>query len=270
MNVHGSTACHPGITHAQALARLQAGTHEPLFGTVGLAHCQLCPQNSGVLDVEVLRALQAQAPDTRLRLHANVRVFPTLYPHAAADFTAATRFYFVRVGELSRLINAPCYSLHAGRRAHSTLDQLRARLLELAELLQLTVAVEGLYPTEGAHWLIASWAEYRWLLESGLPYALDLSHLAIVAQSERCQDAGLLHELLSAPQCCEIHLSANDGRRDLHRPLTQPPWWWPALTRAAPHSRAVIFTEGSQRSRAAHTAAAPAGTAAPTVTEVSA
>lgn len=50
MIVHAATACHAGQTYPEAVRRLQSGAAEPLFGTVVLAHCQLCPQNLGVLD----------------------------------------------------------------------------------------------------------------------------------------------------------------------------------------------------------------------------
>jgi hypothetical protein len=57
------------------------------------------------------------------------------------------------------------------------------------------------------------------LLESGAHYALDLSHLHIVATASGYVEWGLLQELLASPKCLEVHLSGNDGSADQHNAL---------------------------------------------------
>jgi hypothetical protein len=84
------------------------------------------------------------------------------------------------------------------------------------------------------------------LLESGAHYALDLSHLHIVATASGYVEWGLLQELLASPKCLEVHLSGNDGSADQHHALdvASVPWWWVLLADVNPN--AVLFSEGRQ------------------------
>jgi len=108
------------------------------------------------------------------------------------------------------------------------------------------VGIEGHYPTKHDIWLLSTWAEYRVMLESGVHYALDLSHLHIVATGSGYVEWNLLRELLASPKCLEVHVSANDGSADQHHALdvNAVPWWWPLL--AYVHANTVIFSEGRQ------------------------
>jgi hypothetical protein len=92
--------------------------------------------------------------------------------------------------------------------------------------------------------LLSTWADYEWLLGSDLHYAIDLSHLAIVARHERREDVSLARELVSNERAIEVHVSDNDGRADRHTTLVRHPWWWPVLDDV--HPAAVIFSEGNQ------------------------
>jgi hypothetical protein len=95
--------------------------------------------------------------------------------------------------------------------------------------------------------LVSTWDEYRRLLDLGVCYGLDLSHLNIVARRERRRDPGLVRALLTSPQCIEVHVSDSDGRRDVHWMLTEPPWWWTVLRTAhRVGMTAVVFSEGNQ------------------------
>ena len=95
---------------------------------------------------------------------------------------------------------------------------------EIEDLFGIPVGVEGHYPTPNGkqHWLISTWQEYQQLLESGVNYALDLSHLNILAVQTNHVEWSLVHELLSSPHCLEIHLSDNHGYADQHLPLSNP------------------------------------------------
>ena len=71
----------------------------------------------------------------------------------------------------------------------------------LAEWFDAPVAVEGHYPERNAHpWLISTWEEYAGLRDSGVPYALDLSHLHILATRTGCHETTLVAEMLASPQ----------------------------------------------------------------------
>lgn len=115
----------------------------------------------------------------------------------------------------------------------------------MEDVMGVPVGVEGMYPAPGDRYLISTWHEYRVLLESGVKYALDLSHINILAERSGTREETLLQELLSSPSCIEIHVSGNDGQRDSHCQLASQPWWYQALlTHRNPD--AVIFTEGGQ------------------------
>lgn len=243
MKVHGTTACHPGKRFIDACERL-ATTVEPLYGAVSMDHVQLCPQNFGVLDHVLVDDLRSQFPATQFRLHANTRVSPFSRPGCgdASDYESNVR-HFDNIVAVSRDLDAPAYSLHAGERENATLEQMRANVLDLQERMDVPVAVEGLYP-QGGKWLVDSWAEYEWLYWSGLYYALDLSHLNIVARKEGLR-TDLVASMLRDSRCLEVHISDNDGTRDAHAVCTKPAWWAPLLEGRRVHLDTIIFTEGN-------------------------
>jgi hypothetical protein len=82
-------------------------------------------------------------------------------------------------------------------------------------------------------------------LESGVPYAIDLSHLHILACHSGVRDDALVRDMLACERCIEVHVSANDGRGDWHQICQRPPWWWPLLRHINP--KAVVFSEGNHR-----------------------
>lgn len=245
--VCGTTACYPGVSHNQAVAQIVAGTTvEPMLGALSGEHVQLCPQNVGRIDETQARRLRDEFPGTALRLHANVHVAPKRSMAAASGFSEATVEYFRSLARVSQALGAPAYTLHAGHRQCS-LEQLRSNVLEIEELFGVPVGVEGHYPERGDadRWLISNWHEYRWLLDSGLKYALDLSHLNIVARASGRRDAAFLREMLSSQCCIEVHLSDNNGVGDDHETLDSAPWWFELLDAVNPS--AVVFSEGNQR-----------------------
>ena len=114
-----------------------------------------------------------------------------------------------------------------------------------ADLFDCPVGVEGPSTSAGDVWLVSSWAEYRAVFESDVPYALDLSHLHILATRTGRFETTLVAEMLACERCVEVHVSANDGRGDWHQVCTEPPWWHPLLRHI--HSNAVVFSEGNHR-----------------------
>lgn len=238
-------ACWPGYSFEKAAHALAAGTSEPGWGRLGVDHVQICPQNFGVLDEDVIDRVQAILPGTKLRLHANVRVLPKVYRSAASAYGPDTDTYFRRLSDLSHYMGAPGYTLHSGLRSEMRMCDLRAVVDRLEDMFMCPVGIEGQYPAEGNKWLISSSEEYAELLESGMKYALDLSHLNIVAKRERHVSLMLAGELLASENCIEIHVSDNDGFSDRHRPMTDSTWWTPLMKYANPN--AVIFSEGNQK-----------------------
>lgn len=89
------------------------------------------------------------------------------------------------------------------------------------------------------------WDEYRLLFDSGVPYALDLSHLNILAHQSGQKEATLVQEMLACERCTEVHVSDNDGSGDWHQVCESKPWWYSLLSYI--HHDAVIFTEGNHR-----------------------
>lgn len=252
-----SMASWPGLRHEEVAQRLAAEVREPLFGSLKLDHVQLVPQCFGLLDEAVIDGLMQALPNSRLRLHASVRVQRT---GEVVDLIAFDdrRAWFDQAARLSRRLRAPAYSAHPGRREQGTLHDLVDHARRCADLFDCPVAIEGQYPTRagaGRELLVSNWADYRFLFDSGVPYALDLSHVNILAQRTGAVELGLLSEMLGCERCLEVHVSDNDGSRDEHRICESWPWWYSLLLEA--HSQAVIFSEGVQRRRPASTASAP-------------
>ena len=242
--VHVSLACWPGLRHDQAARHLASDVVEPLFGRLCTDHVQLVPQNFGVLTEAVVDGLIAAFPQVRFRLHANVRVLPE---HHMADLSGhpAHREWFRQAARISRRLAAPAYTAHAGARRDATMAEMLDHTRRCADLFGCVVGVEGQYPAAGDAWLVSTWPEYRQLFESGVPYAIDLSHLHILACHSGVRDDALVRDMLACERCIEVHVSANDGRGDWHQVCEQPPWWWPLLQHINP--KAVVFSEGNHR-----------------------
>jgi sugar phosphate isomerase/epimerase len=248
MILNAATAMFPGDTYLDAMEKLSTGHVSDAGFPVSLSQVQLCPQNHGVLSKELLGQLQELYPNTVFRLHATCRLAINGYRrYEASTPLHVSRAYFKELADLSAAIDAPVYSLHAGRRAEATLGEVIRNVALLQDIFQCPVAIEGLYPTRGDTLLMSTWDEYRTLMESGLYYALDMSHLNIVSTHQRKWDTGLVMALLEHPNCLEIHVSSNNGRSDTHLPLIEDalPVWWADLQHAGPN--AVIFTESNQR-----------------------
>jgi len=247
--VNVSLACFPGMRHewaaGAAVSAVQRGLLvEPMFGRLQVQNVQFVPQSSGLLTQEVACSLATKYPGTRFRLHANVRL---LTQYRVADLANLPKQpdWFDLAAQVSRALNAPAYSAHAGRRADATLGQMLDNARRAADLFSCPVAVEGLYPTQGDELLVSTWQEYQCVLESGVPFALDLSHLNILAHQTGRQELSLVREMLASERCIEVHVSDNDGRGDTHQVCARPAWWMPLLAGINP--AAVVFSEGNHR-----------------------
>ena len=217
----------------------------PLASEISLNHVQICPQNFGTVDESMIERLN-EFPNTRFRLHANVGLFAQRRVVDLANWgDEKFRPYWDRLIEVNGKLRGPAYTLHAGLRNDAKLTDLFGYVLDLESQMQCPVGIEGMYPAKGNPYLCSSWTEYRQLFDSGVRYALDLSHLNIVARTERRVETGLVKEMLASPNCIEIHVSGNDGRHDQHRAIDGSEWWIELLDQS--HSGAVVFAEGNLR-----------------------
>jgi sugar phosphate isomerase/epimerase len=242
-----SLASFPGRLHAEALKMAVEGVAEPLFGAVAIDHVQLVPQSIGALSEEICIELRRLAPSTRFRLHANVHI-----PGHRRKITDLSTFqfdqdWFEAAAGISKSIGASAYSAHAGYRRNCDMEAMLDNARRVADLFECPVAVEGLYPEKTGQYLVSTWDEYRRLFESGVPYALDLSHLNIVAVQSGVMDLGLVSDMLACERCIEVHVSDNDGTGDHHQLCSEPTWWEPLLAGLNPS--AVVFSEGNQLRR---------------------
>lgn len=226
-----ATAALPRLSWAEAVQTIDA--EDTPTGLI-----QLCPQNGArartPLTTGLLDQLRARHPRRRFRLHANHRLHQA--PAIAYDASTVAAHWdscFEPLARLHRHLEADVYSLHAGRCSQASRTELARGVARLETLFGSPVAVEGLYPSRREALHISTSEGYRWLLDSGLFMAIDLSHLHIVRTVEGDFDLGLLDALLQSGRCLEVHLSHNNGRADQHRDLSAaPPWWWEAVVRA--------------------------------------
>lgn len=101
-------------------------------------------------------------------------------------------------------------SLHPPRGAHEVPIQ---RILDGA--LQHDLLLETMYPGEP----LGTGEEIELALDAGVRLAVDTSHLFIQRRSGVLPER-VLARLLESPLVEEVHVSENDGRRDLHRTIS--------------------------------------------------
>ncbi len=248
MKINAVTACWSSLSYQQAVQKIAEGTVEPILGQLSFDHVQLCPQHPDFISYELLDFLQEKYPSIQFRLHSDIRLINKRgITMDLVDFTPENLWYFKTIAEFSNYIKAPAYSLHAGVRK-ITLEQLFEKYYQLQDLFDCPIAIEGHYPFGNDKYLINSWSEYESMFRSGINFALDLSHLNIVAHREGWQ-FDLTKEMLASSQCKEIHISFNEGKMDNHLIATneqQELWnlFKSMIEQSSPS--ADIFSEGNQ------------------------
>lgn len=245
--VHISLAAFPGMRHEQSAEKAvsdarQGKLVEEVLGPISVAHIQLVPQNFGMLTESLADSMMAAYPESQFRLHANTRVL-TGYRIADLSNFANNQDWFFAAAAISKRLNAPAYTAHSGYRESASLATMLANAQRVSDLFGCPVGVEGQYPTTGDKLLVSSWEEYQYVFESGVPYALDLSHLNIVAHKSGRREDNLVKEMLNCERCIEVHVSDNDGQGDAHQVCTRPTWWLPILDYV--NHKAIVFSEGN-------------------------
>lgn len=244
MDIFATTAQLPGLSVKLALETLHKGVTEGVWGVLKTKHIQICPQTFGVVTDDLAYELANKYSQTQLRLHANARVLPKHVHWDVSTFSNDTKHYYEQLFTRQKIFKAPWMSIHAGYRQNCTFSQWLSNVHALRQLAQTygtDVCVEGLYPLSAKPQYIDSFKEYAFLMKHDIPFAVDLSHLNIVAKKEGW-DMSLVEELVSSPLCQEIHVSDNDGTRDSHALMKKIPVWGHLLSKK--HPNAVVFSEG--------------------------
>ena len=243
MKIQAASAVAPVSPHRRSMELIAQGLADDVFGKIHMDQVQICPQHAGYIGDDLVEHLIKTYPQTEFRLHASPKLKGQTRKIVHVSNASENMDYFRRVDEINVRFGAKGYSIHAGKRSECDLTGMLEQLDMIQENSDTPVAVEGLYPTKKDLWLMATWGEYETVAERGYSYALDLSHLNIVAEVEGRNDS-LVRDLLSSTQCMEVHVSANDGRADSHRPMEAQalPWWMDLLDHANPE--AITFYEG--------------------------
>jgi hypothetical protein len=103
-------------------------------------------------------------------------------------------------------------SLHPPK-SESVASQIWKRKAERGEYQD--ILLETMYPGHG----LGSSEEILWAMAVGLNLAVDVSHIYI----QLCQgslDRSTWHKLQNYPHIGEFHISANNGKGDIHQPIT--------------------------------------------------
>jgi sugar phosphate isomerase/epimerase len=151
--------------------------------------------------------------------------------HHTFAYDALKRPIYTRDGSMQRTLDR--WSVHPPlAREHLHYD----RWFSLA--CEASWATEVMYPGE---WL-GTGAELERAMSARMPLAVDVSHLFI----QRCAGAiteRTLARVLEYDRVTEVHVSANDGRRDTHQPLTEKTFgldWARAKLRDEPGTPVVL------------------------------
>lgn len=225
-NTNIALGSYPGKSVQQAYELLEV---KPRFA-------QVCPQNYGAIPVEFLQ----NQSETTFLLHANVRVDGWTPSWDCSTFTENSQYWRALL-EVNRALKCPQYTLHAGSRCYGDLQTSFDNVRRLEQFLECPVGIEGLYPNPSKSNLLSTWEEHVELLNSGVRFALDLSHLNIVAHNSGSIETALVKELISSEHCIEVHVSGNDGTSDQHREVLGNEWWLEMLNHVGPN--ALIFSE---------------------------
>lgn len=248
--IHAASSCWSTYKLEDAINNIYTGkTQEPLLGVISHEHIQICPQHSGYLDESTLEFLKQTYFETNFRLHSDVRLKNKRgFSIDLSDFSQDTTWYFKTLAHYSKILGASAYTLHAGKRICS-LKQLHDKFLYVQEIFgDIQVGIEGLYPFGNNKWLISSWEEYEWMAENNISYALDLSHLNIVA-NKFGTNSKLIKQLISNHLCIEVHISFNEGHLDNHLIGNEAYYdLFKEYNEFLNHKNmdAIIFTEGNQ------------------------
>jgi sugar phosphate isomerase/epimerase len=222
-SIYLSLSACGGISTRQALASITAAGIKQVELAIGVKP-----------DLDAARAVaEYQAAGIDFRAH---HAFVWEAFHRPFDLSRSLdRDYFERAIEWLAQISVTSYSVHPGSytdRPELVWESFLANLDWLSELCRsygIEFGVETMYPIcdRGYHYFLGDLESITKLKQMmpNLKWVLDLSHLNMWQQG-RLEAIDLLRNDL-----LEIHISDNDGRRDLHTAIGNRTWWLPYLER---------------------------------------
>jgi len=158
-------------------------------------------------------------------------------------FNLAHRFdaeYFERLTDWMTEMRITAYSVHAGRAAidehrSAAYDRFLQHLSHLNRLCSergICLAVETMYPDRlnpTQQYFLQNLVEVEQFLQDlpTIDLVIDLAHLHLWQTETIAQKLQLFE--LAVDRLLEIHISDNDGLRDLHTSITEATWWIPYI-----------------------------------------
>ncbi|BAU16110.1 hypothetical protein LEP3755_66770 (plasmid) [Leptolyngbya sp. NIES-3755] len=203
---------------------------------------------AGVRSVELAIGVKPSADTVAVLQHyqsegMQYRAHHTIVWAEHRPFNLAHNFdvdYFERLIDWMSEMRITAYSVHAGRAAidqhrSAVYDRFLQHLSDLNRLCSqrgIRLAVETMYPDRlnpTQQYFLQNSIEVKQLLQD-LPMidlVIDLAHLHLWQTETIAQKLQLFE--LAADRLLEIHVSDNDGLRDLHTSITEATWWIPYI-----------------------------------------
>lgn len=230
MKQYLSLSAYGGVTTREALA---------VYWAAGVRHVELAIGPKP--DVDAPQAIQ----DFRQQGMCYRAHHALVWEATHRPFNLAERFdlqYFTRLIDWLSELGVTAYSIHAGSYPTRTeqkvayvrfLDNVK-RLHALCQARGIALGVETMYP-------LPPFSPYQYLLDSvqavaqfqidapDIKLALDLAHLNIWHVNSVEEKLQLLET--HPERILEIHVSDNDGYRDIHSLIGTETWWVPAINR---------------------------------------
>ena len=218
-----------------------------MCAAAGIQHVELA---IGVKrDGKVSAAIQKwQAQGMQFRAH-HAFVWDTHRP-----FNLATSFdvdYFSRLTDWLARHQIMAYSVHAGSylapndkpMVYATLLKNLGQLHSLCQARAIVLGVETMdrLPTESSSQnLLDNLADVEQFLQDApdLKLVIDLAHLNLWHDTSIPEKLSLLN--LPLERILEVHVSDNDGKRDIHSRITENTWWVPWRDRIPPSVPIVL------------------------------
>lgn len=253
-SISPATACFPGTTIDIALKFLHK--YNPIdycIDSWNFSNIQICPQHIGKLSVDTFERIIDRYPKIKFRLHANVRLEEKLRPFDAGFSLSENISYIKKLKKIQKILNSKVYSYHAPMHQNKEFSQIFYNVLTLQDYLQIPVALEGLYSNfKNKEWLWNNpYYAYNKIYKEKIFFALDLSHLNICYyqsdEQTKLNIIKLTEDMIQSPYCLEIHISANDGKNDTHKNISESIWWIDILNRTEINPNCVIFCESLQK-----------------------
>ncbi|KRH95740.1 MULTISPECIES: sugar phosphate isomerase/epimerase family protein [Cylindrospermopsis] len=146
--------------------------------------------------------------------------------------------YFERMMDWLGDLKVTAYSVHGGdfhrgqerEKAYGQFKENVQNLQQICEKRGIVLGVETMYPTPPNSWnyylLDNSWELTRFCEElPEMKIVVDLAHVNIWRNQSLSEKLEWLK--LPSERILEIHISDNDGKRDIHSPITDSTWWVP-------------------------------------------